>query len=174
VHVESLCNFKAFVICEYLNLVSHEHFGDQCCTFNVCIFAVKHGLPQRSLFCPLHFLVSITISHLFSVRNTNQHPENDFFQNCISDAFASLNKWVKTNKHGLYLDKMKCMKFSANIKTYVNLNISYGNKIIKVPISKFLGLQILSNLNWDIKHIWDMLPIVVSCDYYGPEPSYLQ
>ena len=69
---------------------------------------------------------------------------------------------------------MKCMKFSANIKTYVNLNISYGNKIIKVPISKFLGLQILSNLNWDIKHIWDMLPIVVSCDYYGPEPSYLQ
>jgi hypothetical protein len=100
------------------------------------------------------------VSHLFSVRNTNQYPENDFFQNCISDAFSSLNKWVKANKHGLYLAKMKCMKFSANIKTYVNLNKSYGNKIVKVLISKFLALQILSYLNWeDIKHIWDMFPI---------------
>ena len=67
------------------------------------------------------------------------------------------------------------MKFSANIKTYVNLNISYGNKTVKVLTSKFLGLQILSNLNWeDIKHIWDMLPIVVQCDYHGREPSHLQ
>jgi len=70
---------------------------------------------------------------------------------------------------------MNCMKFSAFIKTYLNLNISYGNKTVKVLTSKFLGLQILSNVNWeDIKHIWDMFPIVVQCDYYGPEHSHLQ
>jgi hypothetical protein len=65
------------------------------------------------------------------------------------------------------------MKFSANIKTYVNLNISYGT--VKVLTSKFLGPQILSNLNWEnIEHIWDIFPVVVQCDYYGPEPSHLQ
>jgi len=124
---------------------------------------------------PLHFLMSVTISHLFSVRNPNQYPGNNCFQNCISDAFASLNKWVKANKQGLYLGKINCMKFSANIKIYVNLNISYGNKTVEVLTSKFLGLQILSNLNWeDIKHIWDMFSIVVQCDYHGCEPNHLQ
>lgn len=144
--VESVCNFKAFVICEHFYFVFHEHFRDQCCTFSACICAVKHGLPHGSLFGPLHFLVSITISHLFSARNPNQYPENNCFHNYISDTFASLNKCVKANKHGLYFGKINCMKFSANIKTYVNLNISYGNKTVKVLTSKFLGLQILSNL----------------------------
>jgi hypothetical protein len=103
------------------------------------------------------------------------HPESDCFQNCITDAFASLNKWVKANNHGLYLDKMNSMKLSAKIKTYMHLNVRYGNKTMKVVTSKFLGLKILSNLNWDyIKHIWDMFPIVVQCDCCGPEPSHLR
>jgi hypothetical protein len=55
VYVDSLCNLKAFVICEYLYLVSREHCRDNCCTFNVCICTIKHGLPQVPYLAPCIF-----------------------------------------------------------------------------------------------------------------------
>jgi hypothetical protein len=46
-------------------------------------------------------------------------------------------------------DKTNFIKFAANNKTVINLNIGYVNKTIeKVGTTRFCGLQIDDNLNW--------------------------
>jgi hypothetical protein len=50
------------------------------------------------------------------------------------------------------------MKFSANNKTCINLNVGYDTKTIEeVLTTKFLGLQISNNLNWK-KHTEYIIP----------------
>jgi hypothetical protein len=49
------------------------------------------------------------------------------------------------------------MKFVANNKTYINLNICYDNKTIEGVSTKFFGLQIDNNLKWK-KHIEYIIP----------------
>jgi hypothetical protein len=76
----------------------------------------------------------------------------------MNDVFTSLNKWIKAIELTLNFDKTNFMKFCANNKTCVNLNIGYGNKTIReVETTKFLGLQIDNNLNWKT-HIQYIIP----------------
>jgi hypothetical protein len=77
------------------------------------------------------------------------YPEIYCFQYCMNDAFARLNKWIKANQLTLNFYKTNCMKFCTNSKTCDNLNIRYDDKTIEeVQTTKFLGLQVDSNLHW--------------------------
>jgi hypothetical protein len=65
------------------------------------------------------------------------------------NVFASLNRWIKANKLTLNFAKTNFMKFCTNNKTCVNLNMGFDDETIEeVETTKFLGLQIDSNLNW--------------------------
>jgi hypothetical protein len=76
----------------------------------------------------------------------------------MNDIFASLNRWIKANKFTLNFDKTNFMKFCTNNKTCVNLNMGFDDKTIEeVETTKFLGLQIDSNLNWKT-HIQYIIP----------------
>jgi hypothetical protein len=67
----------------------------------------------------------------------------------MTDVFARLKKRIKANKLTLNFDKTNFMKFCTNNKTGVNLNMGYDEKTIEeVETTKFLGLQVVSNLNW--------------------------
>jgi hypothetical protein len=63
--------------------------------------------------------------------------------------FAGLNKWIKANKLAINFDKTNFMKFCTTNKNCVHLSFVYVNKTIEeVEATKFLGLQVDSNLNW--------------------------
>jgi hypothetical protein len=64
----------------------------------------------------------------------------------MNDAFASLNKWIKSNKLTSYCNRTNFIKFCTNNKTCVNLNVGFYDKTIaEIETTKFLGLQIDSN-----------------------------
>jgi hypothetical protein len=76
----------------------------------------------------------------------------------MNDVFAILNRWIKANKLTLNFDKTNFIKFCTNNKTCVNLNMGFDDKTIEeVETTKFLGLQIDSNLNWKT-HIQYIIP----------------
>jgi hypothetical protein len=77
------------------------------------------------------------------------HPEIVFFQICMNDIFAGLNKWIKVSKLTLNSDETNFMKFCTTNKNCVNVRIGYVDKTIEeVETTEFLGLQVDSNLNW--------------------------
>ena len=71
-------------------------------------------------------------------------PERVQLQNCLENALAELENWLKANKHK-YLNHM-----SQAIKyIYSNLNIGCFNETKKFIIAtKFLGVHIDNNLTW--------------------------
>jgi hypothetical protein len=76
----------------------------------------------------------------------------------MNDVFASLNRWINANKLTLNFDKTYFMKLCTNNKNCVNLNMGFDDKTIEeVETTKFLGLQIDSNLNWKT-HIQYIIP----------------
>jgi hypothetical protein len=79
------------------------------------------------------------------------HPESNYFKNTINGIYVILQKWFKANKLTSNFDKTNFMKFPTNIKTCINLGISYNNKATE-EVATFLSLQIDNNLNWK-KHI---------------------
>jgi hypothetical protein len=69
----------------------------------------------------------------------------------VNDVFASLNKWIKANKPTLNADKTNC------VISYLQQNLCYLSiGYEEVGTTKFLGLQIDSNLNWKT-HIFSTL-----------------
>jgi hypothetical protein len=80
--------------------------------------------------------------------NMSSHPEI-YFQNCMNDVFAGLNRQTKANKLTLHDDKTNFMELCTNNKSCANLNVEYDDKTNEeVETTKFLGLQINNNLNW--------------------------
>lgn len=71
------------------------------------------------------------------------HPERDQLQNCLDNALAKLENWLKANKDTkLQPDVSQAIKY-----IYINLNICYGNATIKFVITtKFIAVQIDNNL----------------------------
>jgi hypothetical protein len=76
----------------------------------------------------------------------------------MNDVFAGLNKWIKAIKLTLNFDKTNFMKFCTTNKKCVNLRKEYVDKTIEeVETTKFIGLQVDSNLNWKT-HIQYIIP----------------
>jgi len=72
------------------------------------------------------------------------HHERDQLQNCLENALAEFENRVKANKHTKQPNVSQAIKY-----IYINSNIGYGNETIKLVITtKFLGVQIDSNLTW--------------------------
>jgi hypothetical protein len=66
----------------------------------------------------------------------------------MNNVFAGLSKWIKASKFTLNFDEINLMKFCSTNKNCVNLSIGYVDKTIEeVETTKFLGLQVDSNLN---------------------------
>jgi hypothetical protein len=81
----------------------------------------------------------------------------------MSDIFDSLNKWIKANKLALNFDKTNFIKFFIK-KTCFNLNTGYDDKPTEeVDTTKFLGLQIDSNLNWKAHIQYNMPKLCSAC-----------
>jgi hypothetical protein len=71
-------------------------------------------------FCDKDSNTSIIISHA----------EIYYFQNCMNDVFASLNKWFKDSKLTSNFDKTNFLKLYTNNKTRIYLNIWYDDRTI--------------------------------------------
>jgi hypothetical protein len=79
-----------------------------------------------------------------------------------------LNKWIKANKLTFNFDETNFMKFCTNNKTCVNLNIGYDDKSVEeVETTKFLCLQIDSNLNWKAHIHFIICRLSSACFCYG-------
>lgn len=68
-----------------------------------------------------------------------------------------INKWTKANKLAFNFDRITFFKFCIKNKTRINWNRGYDDKTIEMDTTKFLGLQIYSNLNWKT-HIQYTIP----------------
>ena len=123
---------------------------------------VEYGTPQGSCLGPLLFLVFINDLH----RNLNHcndiqfaddttiykgHQSMRYLKWCIEMDLQNISDWFKANKLTLNISKSVYMIFSRKNHTDIDLRLG-DNKLPKVTTTKFLGIWIDQNLNWN-KHL---------------------
>ena len=73
----------------------------------------------------------------------------DFTEN-INMAFKSLNKWLRANELSLNFNKTNYVHFGTKRNMIINLKIGFNNNLIANSAStKFLGMTMNNNLNWN-------------------------
>ena len=120
---------------------------------------VEYGTPQGSCLGPLLFLVFINDLH----RNLNHcndiqfvddttiykgHRSMRYLKWCIEMDLQNISDWFKANKLTLNISKSVYMIFSRKNHTDIDLRLG-DNKLPKVTTTKFLGMWIDQNLNWN-------------------------
>lgn len=127
---------------------------------------IYYGVPQGSVLGPLLFILYTndlpnTLSNskaiLFADDTTIYYSNKDIktlYTNINKDLIV-LNDWFKTNKLSLNVSKTQYILFNKKRQTHINeeLKILIGQENVnKVECTKFLGLFIDQNLDWN-KHI---------------------
>jgi hypothetical protein len=70
-------------------------------------------------------------------------PSRTDFMNDINKVFGNISDWFKINLLSLNVDKTYYIKFLTKNNQEININISYGNKLItNTDSTNFLGLII--------------------------------
>ena len=120
---------------------------------------VEYGTPQGSCLGPLLFLVFINDLH----RNLNHcndiqfaddttiykgHRSMRYLKWCIEMDLNNISDWFRANKLTLNISKSVYMIFSR--KNHNDIDLKLGDtKLPKVTTTKFLGMWIDQNLNWN-------------------------
>ena len=154
--------------------LSNRHQYTECLGEKSDNLEVEYGVPQGSVLGPLLFLVYINdiincsaaskaLEFVLFADDTNIFVSGKTIEDAYSAAnelLESLNKYMVTNK--LHINMTKCcyMIFKPNRnltdQPYPNLKLTInGCEIEHVTHTKFLGVIIDENLNWN-KHITDL------------------
>ena len=127
---------------------------------------VAYGTPQGSCLGPLIFLVFCNDLHLYLMYLEVLHFTDDttlylshkhigYIRFCFETDLANIQDWFSANKLTLNINKSVLMHFnSKEIKEPLNVKIG-GIRLLVVKNTKFLGVYIDKNLNWNehTKHL---------------------
>lgn len=121
---------------------------------------VKNSIPQGSILGPLFFLGHISylpkiitgISQpVLFAGNTSiliSKPGSTEFINDINKVFGNISDWFRINLLSLNSDKVYYIQFLTKGNEEININVSYGNKLLTSTHStNFLGLIIDNTLS---------------------------
>ena len=123
---------------------------------------VEYGTPQGSCLGPLLFLVFVNDLHrnlelCYDIQFADDttiykgHRNMRYLKWCIETDLKNVSNWFRANKLTLNVSKSVYMIFSK--KDQKDLVIELGDiKLPRVPSTKFLGLWIDENLNWNEHH----------------------
>ncbi len=118
------------------------------------------GIPQGSILGPILFLlyindlsnVSNKLKFILFADDTNVFYSGKCLEDVcrlMNDELKIMNTWFKVNKLSLNVDKTKYMIFMKNPgKSKHNIVIDNMN-VERVPVFKFLGVQVDEKLKWD-------------------------
>ena len=124
------------------------------------LYNVDYGTPQDSCLGPLIFLIfcndlCLHLTHLQCIQfadNTTlftSHKSKRYLEFCVITDLERLHDWFRANKLTLNLNKSVIIEFGNNGHTTMN-KIKIGDyEIAREKFTKFLGVWIDSELNWN-------------------------
>ena len=128
---------------------------------------IEFGTPQGSCLGPLIFLIftndlykhvkySSTILFADDTTLYKTHRNLEYLKSCLEHNLNHLLDWFQTNKLTLNLSKTVCVLFQQNQK-HKDIILEVNNlKIHNEPETKFLGMRLDQNLNWN-SHIQKLI-----------------
>ena len=127
------------------------------------IKTIDTGLPQGSVLAPLLFILylndigdSLKFTRLITFADDttiyHSHKQSSILTNELHEDLIILSDWFRSNKLSLNIDKTNYIVFGdSNTKAVNDMRILISDQEInRVEYTKFLGLYIDQNLNWNM------------------------